>query len=74
MSYRTKCEEDLLKAARKYARMKLYGASVADGHVILCCREDVEPQANYLGEKLLVHAEQLLLAMSIDELNGKLEA
>jgi len=40
MSYRTKCEEDLLKAARKYARMKLYGASVADGHVILCCREE----------------------------------
>jgi len=71
--YRTQCEEELLKLARQYARMKLHGASVENDQMVLHCRSDSEDQAKYLGESLLRLAEQLLLGMSVDEIDGKLE-
>ena len=73
--YRTECEERVLLAARKYARMKLHRAYVDDGgNVCVCCHSDAENYAENLGEELLARSRDLLLSMSIDEIDGKLEA
>lgn len=70
---RTEHEERVLAAARKYARMKVFGTSIERNMTVRFCRSDQEMQAKYLAQVLESAAVDLLDAMAVDEVNGELQ-
>lgn len=74
MPIRKQYEERILRIAREYARMKLFGASVDlnSDCFVYHCKTDSETQSKYMGELLLHECEKLLLAMCTDEIGGTL--
>ena len=77
---RTQTEEEVLRCARRYARMALFQVRIEDdnphsdaGLVVHFCKADADISEKQLAECLLRQAKKLLLAMSMDEVEGKLQ-
>ena len=68
MPIRTSAEERLLRIARKYGRMKKFGAVIEHDHAVLVSRGDIERYVRLYEDEMKEAAEGLILAMSIDEL------
>jgi len=72
MPLRTQHEERVLRAARKYARMKLHGTYIENDNVVHVAASDRAMYAEAFAKELTFAAETLIAAMSIDEVDGKL--
>lgn len=72
MSYRTECEEHVLLAARRYARIKCHGAIIENGQFTIFSSSDVDDHTKYLADQLLIGVVKLLRSMATDEKDGKL--
>lgn len=73
MTARHQTEEQVLRAARKYARMKIFGNYVSDGWLTRPCGSQIEALTEQFKVDLLRDAEHMLsvMAADIDE-DGKL--
>ena len=68
MTKRTKQEDYVLKAARKYARMKLFGTTLdTGGHIVVHPPSERDGITDWLATSLLKEAELLINIMSLDE-------
>lgn len=70
---RTQKEEEVLRQARRYARLVCFQTQIENDLVVKLNKHDADSQAEYELIRLGRLAKDLILAMSIDEVEGKLQ-
>jgi len=72
MPLRTQYEERVLTCARKLARMKAHGTYIKNDSIVVLGFTERKECVDYFTKELVRAADELLNAMAIDEVDGKL--
>lgn len=59
-----KYRDQLVDAALKYARLKLFDARFDEKDIVFHCHRDAQEQAKFMADQMCVFAEHMLLSLT----------